>query len=129
MTSRRQLISGCISLLACQTSIASSAQNSFLVFDALLHYNKPNLRNFGMQPLPAVANIWRQNVSQQSVDVNGIAAALRLLPAQTDTIFIDIECWPLLQTSATARTASIKKFVQVAEAVRKLRPALKFGFY
>lgn len=127
--SRRRFSSCLLSLTAFNLSHFAPASPRFQTFDALLHYNKPDLRTYGMPRISAVANIWRKNATHDLVDLEGIELALNALPIGTDMIFVDIEEWPVLQTSAVVRNAAINKFVNVAEIIRTLRPSIKFGFY
>lgn len=104
-------------------------QSKFMLFDALLHDGKPNLRRLGLQPLPSVEHIWRSETSHADVEEDAIQRALRQLPLETGAYFIDIENWPLVNTTPAVRQDSIGKLLRVAEIVRKAMPTTKFGFY
>lgn len=101
----------------------------FPVFDALLHTGKPDLARSGLQPLPAVADIWRRGVDRQEVDPDGVRSALQRLPHGTQQFFIDIENWPLLDAQSAQRRATIDKLVTVARIARQSTGGMKFGLY
>jgi len=127
--SRREVLAGLTVFITNRTALGAPLAAKFQIFDALLHHDKPDLRLFGLQPLPAVANIWRQGASQQMLDEIGVNIAINRLPIETTAIFLDIEYWLLLGVSNATRNQTINKFMKVAELIRKRRPAIKFGFY
>lgn len=110
------------------TPHADGAAGSFPIFDALLFHGKPNLARLGMNPMELVADLWRPGVSRDTVDRDGIIAALQRLPANANTIFIDIEHW-LLEGPKAVVARSVENYLRTAEIIRTYSPSIKFGFY
>jgi hypothetical protein len=110
-------------------SLPASASEGFVVYDALLHKGKPTSASLGMTWLPPVARIWRPGKDVSLVDVEGLRAALKLLPAAQREMFLDIEVWHLLRVPRAVRDATIAKLQQVVDVVKAERPSISFGFY
>jgi hypothetical protein len=108
---------------------STTGTSQFQVFDALLHRDKPDLRDRGLEPVAAVAQIWRPGEPRTVVDEGGVVLALEQVPRGNGTIFLDIEDWPLFQVSANERAANISNLMLLAALVRRERPGLRFGFY
>lgn len=127
---RRRLTTGIAALVVGRSVAApATATSGFTLFDGLGHRGKPNLQRLGLRPLQWVGNIWSGGHSHEQVDEPAVAQALRQLPRSTESIYLDIEDWPVLRQPAAVREASIAKLVRVADLTRQLRPDLKFGFY
>ncbi len=115
--------------LAIGTRAKPAQAQSFPVFDALLQHGKPNLHRQGLTPMAAVAAVWRPGVARDSVDEQGIVAALHQLAPDADTLYVDIENWPLLGVTDTVRSRHIDNYVRTAEIIRRAMPRVKFGIY
>lgn len=130
---RRSLTAALLALvvggIAAPTLRALDAGKEFPVFDALLFRGKPNLVRQGLQPMAAVADIWRSGLAKTEVDEPGILAALERLRPGTETIFVDIENWPLLGASPEVLSKSVDNYTRTAQIIRRARPGIKFGFY
>jgi hypothetical protein len=126
---RRQFIRAITGALAAGCVPGLAAGDRFPVFDGLLHRDKPSARRLGLEPLTAVAHVWRPGVSEMDVDESAVRAAVTRVPFTERTIFLDIEVWELLRVPRHIRDDSILKFTHVAEAVKDARPDLTFGFY
>jgi len=126
---RRRVTVGLVAMAGYGLYEGAFGQGRFKLFDALLHRGKPNLQRLGLEPLPTVEHIWRDDSARDDVEEDGIVRALRQLPPRTETFFLDIENWPLLKTTPEVRQQSIRKLIQVARIVRRHTPAAKFGFY
>jgi hypothetical protein len=101
----------------------------FALFDGLGHRGKPNLQRLGLRPLAWVGNIWRDGISHDTVDEEGVRLALKHLPRGIEAFYLDIEAWPVLHVSPAIRDESIRKLLRVADLVRGHMPSAKFGFY
>jgi len=110
------------------TSAAAPGSN-FRVYDGLLHRGKPNLARLGFERIYWVGGLWRPGTPRDYVDEQGVIAALALLPYEARTLYIDIENWPLLGVSDSVRAQHIENFIVTAKIVRRVKPAVKFGFY
>jgi hypothetical protein len=106
-----------------------AAGGDFPVFDALLHRGKPNLSHQGLVKMFAVAGVWRAGMPKGTVDEGGVLAALDQLPREADTIYVDIESWPMLGVSASVRSQNIDNYLRTAKIIRRARPHIRFGFY
>lgn len=107
---------------------AQATDSNFPIFDALLFHGKPNLARLGLNPMWAVSDIWRPGIQKDTVDREGIIAALQRLPAGAFTIFIDIENW-LLEGPQAVVARSVENYLRTAEIIRTYSPSIKFGFY
>jgi hypothetical protein len=126
---RRWLTAGLFAFIGTGFFEAASSRGKFLLFDAMFYNGKPNLQRLGLQPLPAVEHIWRNDASRDHVEEDGIRKALGRLPPRSQTFFLDIENWPLLDTTPEVRRESVQRLMRVAEIVRGCMPAAKFGYY
>jgi hypothetical protein len=128
---QRRWLLGALSASAASLGAATTppSRRRFRVFDALLHPDRPNLTRHGLEPIATPAPLSRPGESHDVVDLVEVALALERVPADANTIFIDIEEWPLIGVSPAARDDSIGKYKRIAEFVRNERPTLQFGFY
>src|SRR5215467_730112 len=110
-------------------SIPAVRTGRFAVFDALLFRGKPDLSPLGLQPMAAVAAIWRPGAPKGELDPAGLKAALEKLPRGTTTLFLDVEDWPLLTDDRIVRERSASNYIRAAEITRETLPAVRFGFY
>jgi hypothetical protein len=108
---------------------APAAGTEFPVFDALLQRGKPNLSHQGLVRMFWVADIWRPGEPKELVDERGIGAVLEQLPAEADTLYIDVESWPLLGVTDSIRLQSVDNYIRTAEIIRRSRRHFKIGFY
>lgn len=99
------------------------------VYDALLHRNKPDLRRYGLTPLPTLYNIWPNGVFQPDLDVALYTEAVQALPADAELFFIDIENWPVYPVADAVRAASIAKLQEAIALSRAMRPGIRLGIY
>jgi hypothetical protein len=126
---RRRLTAG-LAVLAGGGALESVlALSNFALFDGLLHRGKPNLQRTGLRPLAWVGNIWRDRVSQDTLDEEGVRLALKQLPREIEAFYFDIEEWPVLGVSPAVREETIQKLLRVADLARHQLPGAKFGFY
>lgn len=126
----RRWLLGALSASAIGLTRASiPASVPFRAFDAMLQRDKPDLRPRGLEPIAAVAQIWRSGHSHDLVDPVGIALALERIPPHIEAFFFDVEEWQVFRQPAAVLAASIDKLLRVAEVTRRERPELKFGFY
>lgn len=132
---RRGLWAAAITVLGPSSVLENSAAaptagaKRFALFDALLFRAKPNLSAYGLQPITAVAEIWRPGAAKSEFDPVGLQLLLQELPKGTSTLFVDVESWPLLTDDLTVRDRSVSNFLQTAELTRATLPAVRFGFY
>jgi hypothetical protein len=106
-----------------------AAGSKFPVFDALEHRGKPNLSRQGLVPMLSVARVWRPGSPKDSVDEAGVLAALEQLPRGADTIYVDIENWPLLGVAENIRSQHVDNYLMTAKIIRRAKPHIRFGFY
>jgi hypothetical protein len=101
----------------------------FELFDGLLHRGKPGPRRLGLRPMTWVGNLWRSGKAGEELDEEGVRAALRQLPPDTDAFYLDIEAWPVLNQPAAARQRHVEQLLRVADLARATVPRAQFGFY
>jgi len=107
----------------------ASTGRKFAMFDGLLFRAKPDLRALGLEPIVAVAAIWRPGAPRNELDPVGLKAALKRLPRSTATLYIDVESWPLLTDDRAVRERSANNYLSTAEIIREALPDAHFGFY
>jgi hypothetical protein len=101
----------------------------FVVFDGLLHSDKPNLRRLGMIELRGSGNLWRPGTSRDAVDERGVRSAARWLATLGPNYYLDIEHWPVVHVPEATIEASIAKLIRVSDIARATTPDRNFGFY
>ena len=128
LTTSLAVLAGAGTLEGVYSESAYSLEN-FTLFDALGHRGKPNLQRLGLQPLAWVGHVWRDGVSHDTVDEEGVRLALKQLPRGIQRFYFDIEEWPVGNVSPAVRDETRRKLLQVADLARKYMPSAKFGFY
>lgn len=110
-------------------SIPAAPTRRFAAFDALLFRGKPDLSTLGLEPMVAVAAIWRAGAPKDELDSAGLKAALQKLPRSTRALYIDVEAWELLTDDRAVRERSANHYLSTAQIVREILPDVRFGFY
>ncbi len=129
LSTRRDVLIGMATCALGPLSGQMLAAPRFEVFDALLYSGRRDLGRYGLKPLPTLYQLWRPGSPHDSIDHTAMHAALAQLPSDTSLYFIDIEYWPLLQTSPKVRDSTISKYLEVARIARSAKPDVRFGFY
>lgn len=111
---------------------SSSRVRPFPVFDATLYRNKPDLSATGMFPIVGAYSghfgaTWHQ-VPDQLPPKDRVQQVAREAVGKASLAFLDIEHWPQKGNLATV-TASVNKYVQVAQWFREAAPGLALGYY
>lgn len=124
------LITACASVIPKpdQTIPASASQN-FVVYDALLYKNKPDLAQHGLSPIRVIYEdeFWNKSEDHRKPNNAKIIEVAEKLNGKS-VVCIDIEGWPL-SGKADDITESINKYRTVASLIKKHNPAVKVGFY
>lgn len=110
----------------------SSKPKQFLVFDATLYANKPDLSPHGIQPIPLVyagkfGPHW-QKQENRLPDIDSVKAAAREAKMKSATVVIDIEHWPLKGSPESVKE-SLRKYITVMEWFREGAPGIILGYY
>lgn len=107
---------------------------SFLVLDATLYKNKPNLVEHGIKPLHVIYGhrFWSDTKRMENLPIEPTAKQLArdavLQAGETGLACIDIEHW-LLRGDPQIIAQSIAKYTQIAKWFHETSPNLKIGYY
>jgi hypothetical protein len=119
-------------ILAAGAQTHSAAQASgFVVFDATLYAQKPDLTPFGLRPITIIysASMWNNTEDRASVpDWNVIRTLALEASTSPGIVVIDIENWPLTG-SAAAVAESIQKYQHTIQFFKQSAPSLRIGYY
>jgi glycosyl hydrolase family 56 (putative hyaluronidase) len=110
--------------------IQNSSSHEFLIFDATLYRDKPDLSVLGIKPLKVIdRGFLQQSDRGDAPDKDLIKALVAKLPKDAArTVVIDIEHWPVTG-EATTVLDSISKLHAVIAAFKTYAPEKAFGFY
>ncbi len=106
----------------------------FRIHDATLYRGKPDLREFGVPPMPIVyaGELWAAGESRAGLPRRErVEARIARLPPAVGDAVIDIEHWPLRVSDAgdAGLAASIERYRTVLRWARAARPRLRLGLY
>lgn len=129
---------GLLSMLAlCAAPSTGDAQSlaeqkPFVVFDGLLYANKPDLAQFGIQPISIVyasqlGNDWFKSDTRLP-DKDAVQRVARESKEKAGYVVIDIEHWPLTGDSARVES-SLSKYTTVLQWFKEAVPGLITGYY
>lgn len=121
----------CCLLLAtmCVFFWSKPAEASFLLFEALMYSNKPDLTQYGLNRIRMMypSELWAAGDNQKYVNPTKVITAAQVT-AENSYACIDIENWPITGKPADV-TNSIDKYRQVADLVKTAKPSLKIGYF
>ncbi len=103
--------------------------SDFVIFDGLAYARKPSPAAPGMVPITWIGDLWRPQVSKDSVDEVQVSAIFDRLRTSTGYYYLDIENWPVNSVSAEVRDESIQKLTRVIDLARREAPKAHLGFY
>ncbi len=97
------------------------ANRNFIVWDATLYQNKPDLQKYGLQSLTALyaSSLWSGSDWTNPPSPQHVSSLLQQSPG---TVFIDIENWD-------TDNAGIQKYLETIQSFQEFAPDLKFGYY
>ncbi len=103
----------------------------FLVFDALMFKERPDMASFGMRRLRMVyaQDLWPNKPTAQLPHENAVRAVARQVHRQGDLVCIDIEHWPLFDQDNELREDNLRKYQQVADWFHAAEPGVRLGYY
>lgn len=104
----------------------------FMVFDGTLYANKPDLAQYGIQPVNIAyagqfGNEWYKNATRLP-DKTAVQKLAREAQAKTSPVVIDIEHWPLQGDPNQVRD-SLSKYMTVLQWFKEAAPGLAVGYY
>jgi hypothetical protein len=104
----------------------------FMVFDGTLYANKPNLTQYGIQPVNITyvgqfGNDWYKNATRLP-DKAIVQQIARQAQTKTNHVVLDIEHWPL-QGDPNQVQASLSKYMTVLQWFKEAAPGLAVGYY
>lgn len=108
--------------------------NSFPIYDGTLYKNKPDISQYGIEPITIyyVTKIWgnwNNEVTRNDLPEESRVRELAREAARTKyPLVIDIEHWPL-RGDDNVIGESIRKYLKVLEWVRVEAPYVELGFY
>jgi hypothetical protein len=104
----------------------------FLVFDATLYANKPDLSAHGLQPITiAYTGTFGPNWYQSPdllPNIEAVQSVARNAQQKGHRVVLDIEHWPLEGTPSSVQD-SLSKYLQVLTWFRDAAPSLSLGYY
>ena len=119
------------------TTVTAQAQTlpqkkPFVVFDGTLYTNKPDLAQYGIQPVNIAyagqfGNEWYKDAKRMP-DKATVQKLAREAQAKTRPVVIDIEHWPLQGDPNQVRD-SLSKYMTVLQWFKEAAPGLAVGYY
>jgi hypothetical protein len=108
------------------------ARKPFVVYDATLYGNKPDLSTYGVKSLPMLyaGALWpghdenRAELPRRDIVVD----VIRAVPKNSDLLCVDVESWPL-KGDQNAIEANMRRLVTLRQWIRGVRPDLRIGYY
>lgn len=103
----------------------------FMVYDATLYKNKPDLSKYGIHPLNIlyVARFYEKGEpSERMPSRNRVKKIAQEAATKGEMIVIDIEQWPVKGDDAVVAD-SVRKYTQLAKWMHEFEPRLRIGFY
>lgn len=101
----------------------------FVIFDATLYKNKPNMANYGIKEMYAISRFWKKCEDKELLPSRHRASDLAKQTSQQYRFaFVNIEHWPLKGDVDAVRNSSAK-YEQVLEWVKEAAPDLEIGLY
>lgn len=104
----------------------------FLVFDATLYSNKPDLSTYGLRPITIAyaggfGPDWYK-YPDQLPELEVVQAVARSAQKKGHQVVLDIEHWPLEGTPSSVQD-SLSKYLRVVTWFREAAPSLSLGYY
>lgn len=112
-------------------SVEDPARKPFVVFDATLYKDKPNLWTYRILPLPIVYEwrFWPGPASSQPIPAEDVVRKLAgEHRAAAQPLVIDIERWPLKGNAADVQS-TVSRFSSVLSWVKSEIPSVRIGLY
>lgn len=110
----------------------TSLKDKFVVFDATLYKNKPDLSRDGIRPLNIIyaAQIWKKDEPLDRLpEQTRVQQAAREAFKKDDVVAVDIEQWPVTGHSVDIMEQSVEKYVTVLNWMKEAAPKLKVGYF
>lgn len=110
----------------------SPEQKPFMVFDGTLYTGKPDLSQYGIQPITIAYTgqfgpDWYKQ-SERLPDKETVQQIARQAQAKTSRAVIDIEHWPLTGDPTQVQN-SLSKYMTVLQWFKEAAPGLAVGYY
>lgn len=107
-------------------------QRPFVVFDAFLYADKPDLSQYGIKPIVILyagqlGKEWVKHAAQLP-DKSTVQRVARELEAQPSPVVIDIEHWPLNGDPQQVQR-SLSQYITVFQWFKEAAPGLAVGYY
>lgn len=110
---------------------SASGKRPFMVYDATLYKNKPDLSKYGIRPLNIlyVARFYEKGEpSERMPSRDRVKKIAREAATKGEMVVIDIEHWPA-KGDETVVADSVRKYTQLAKLMHEFQPELRIGFY
>jgi hypothetical protein len=107
-------------------------KDNFVVFDATLYKNKPDLSKYGIRPLNIIytAQIWKKGEPLDRLpDQTRIQQLAHEAFKKANLVVVDIEQWPVTGHRIDIMEQSVEKYVTVLSWMKRAAPKLKIGFF
>lgn len=112
--------------------LATATDRQFVVFDATLYKNKPDLSRYGIRPLNIIyaKEFWEKGESLTQLPLAAkVHRRAREALAISDLAVIDIEQWPVTGHSREIMDESVRKYVTVINWIKQAAPELRVGYF
>ncbi len=126
-------------LVACVFLLGSAFAQAkeFIVYDATQYEHKPDLRRYGIMPMPVLYDQWAYNdrsakyKKENLPDRAMLAARVKKEARSSGVIVLDFESWPVMGYSNMpwVMSRSAEKYVNVLRWVKSDVPKIKVGFF
>jgi hypothetical protein len=111
---------------------SATSPRPFIVYDATLYTNKPDLRLFGVHPITVwyESQMFMANQSSTAMPVEQLVRSLaRNWNESFGPVVVDIERWPITDADPATIQSTVAKFIQVLSWIRSEAPGLSVGVY
>ena len=110
--------------------LASKKLNDkFLIFDATVYKNKPDLKKNNIKPLQTVARFWEKGEDKEKLPTETrVKSYSKETLENKDIAFVNVEHWPLRGFSHDV-TANKIKYMTIMKWVKEASPSVNIGLY
>ncbi len=119
-------------ITVCIAQAQTMPEKTFVVFDGTLYTNKPDLSQYGIQPITITyasqfGNEWFKDAARLP-DKESVQRVAREAEKKASHVVIDIEHWPLKGDSRQVQE-SLSKYMTVLHWFKGAAPGLAVGYY
>lgn len=111
---------------------SAASTGPFVVYDATLYKNKPDLGLYGIRPIEVwyESQMFAPNQPTSALPVEQLVRSLaRTWTAAKGPVVVDIERWPITQADPVSIQSTLGKFLHVLSWIRSEAPGIHVGVY